>query len=56
MKKALATVDGISDVDCDTSDRSCTFKAPAGFDVDKALNELVEGGKENGKMKNWSKN
>ena len=53
MKKALATVDGISDVDCNVGDNSCTFSAPAKLDVEATLDKLVEGGSEH--IKDWSK-
>ena len=53
VKKALATVDGITDVELDAKTTSGTFKAPADLDVDALLNKFVDGG--NDHIKGWSK-
>jgi copper chaperone CopZ len=53
VRDALAKVDGITDVECDTSTTTCTFKAPKDLDVDAKLNEIVDAG--NKHVKGWSK-
>ena len=54
MKGALAKVDGITDVNCDASTATCTFKAPKELDVDAKLTEIADGG--NKHVQGWSKN
>jgi copper chaperone CopZ len=54
VKGALAKVDGITDVKCDTSTTTCTFKAPKDLDVDSKLDEIVASG--NKHVEGWSKN
>jgi len=52
VKKALATVDTITDVELDSSTQTAKFKAPADLDVAAALNKFVEAG--NSHIKGWS--
>ena len=54
VKGALEKVDGITDIECDTSTTTCTFKAKKDLDVDAKLNEIVEAG--NTHVKGWSRN
>ena len=53
MKKALATVDGITDVELDPGSTSGTFVAPAELDVKATLDKLAEEG--NKHIAGWSK-
>lgn len=53
MKKALESLDGVADIDLDTSKTCGSFTAPADMDIEAELNKLVEGGAS--KMKGWSK-
>jgi copper chaperone CopZ len=52
VKKALATVDGITDVELDSKTTTGKFSAPADLDVAATLNKFVEDG--NKHIKDWS--
>ena len=44
MKNALTGVNGVVEIETNTSDNSCVFKAPADLNVEKTLNEIAEAG------------
>ena len=52
VKKALATVESITDVALDSSTQTAKFKAPADLDVAATLNKFAEEG--NSHIKGWS--
>lgn len=54
VRAAFAKVEGITDVETDTSERVASFKAPKDMDVDAKLNEIVASG--NTHVKGWSRN
>jgi hypothetical protein len=54
VRGALAKVDAITDVVCDTKTTTCSFKVPKDFDIDATLDQIVESG--NTHVKGWSKN
>lgn len=54
MRSALSSVEGVTDIDTNTSDRTCTFVAPAGLDVEATLNKFANEG--NRHIKGWSLN
>lgn len=53
MRSALTKVDGISDIETNISERSCSFTAPADLDVEAVLNKFAEEGNEH--IAGWAK-
>ena len=49
----MKSVDGIADLKTDTSERSCSFSAPADLDVEAVLNKFADEG--NKHIAGWSK-
>ena len=44
MKNALTGVTGVVQIETNPADNTCVFKAPAGLNVEKTLNEIAEAG------------
>ena len=53
VKKALASVDGITDVELDSKTTTGSFKAPADLDVTAILDKFAKDGNQH--IAGWSK-
>lgn len=53
MRSDLSAVQGVSEVETNLDDKTCTFQLEGDLDVDQLLNELAAS---NNKMKDWSHN
>jgi len=51
VRTALTAVDGITDIETNVEENSCSFTAPDGMDVAATLNEIVESGVK--QVKDW---
>ena len=52
VQGALEGLDGVTGIELDAAETCAKFSAPADMDVEKVLNEIVEGG--NTHIKGWS--